>query len=126
MKQFTLKEYLENPSRQVITRNGLPVRIICTDAKDTFPIIGLVKGYCGTEYANRFKENGEHTDNYSHIKSPFDLFFAPVKKEGWVNLYYNVCGTVSTDTTVFPTKEFAQASRKYQHYIDTVPVEWEE
>ena len=126
MKQFTLKEYLENPSRQVVTRNGLPVRIICTDAKDTFPIIGLVKGYCGTEYANRFKENGEHTDNYSHIKSPFDLFFAPVKKEGWVNLYYNVCGTVSTDTTVFPTKEFAQASRKYQHYIDTVPVEWEE
>ena len=126
MKQFTLKEYLENPSREVVTRNGLPVRIICTDAKDTFPIIGLVKGYCGTEYANRFKENGEHTDNYSHIKSPFDLFFAPIKKEGWVNLYYNVCGTVSTDTTVFPTKEFAQASRKYQHYIDTVPVEWEE
>ena len=126
MKQFNLKEYLENPSRQVVTRNGLPVRIICTDAKDTFPIIGLVKGYCGTEYANRFKENGEHTDNYSHIKSPFDLFFAPVKKEGWVNLYYNVCGTISTDTTVFPTKEFAQASRKYQHYIDTVPVEWEE
>ena len=126
MKQFNLKEYLENPSRQVVTRNGLPVRIICTDAKDTFPIIGLVKGYCGTEYANRFKENGEHTDNYSHIKSPFDLFFAPVKKEGWVNLYYNVCGTVSTDTTVFPTKEFAQASRKYRHYIDTVPVEWEE
>ena len=126
MKQFNLKEYLENPSRQVVTRNGLPVRIICTDAKDTFPIIGLVKGYCGTEYANRFKENGEHTDNYSHIKSPFDLFFAPVKCEGWVNLYYNVCGTVSTDTTVFPTKEFAQASRKYQHYIDTVPVEWEE
>ena len=126
MKQFNLKEYLENPSRQVVTRNGLPVRIICTDAKDTFPIIGLVKGYCGTEYANRFKENGEHTDNYSHIKSPFDLFFAPVKKRGWVNLYYNVCGTVSTDTTVFPTKEFAQASRKYQHYIDTVPVEWEE
>ena len=126
MKQFNLREYIENPSRQVVTRNGLPVRIICTDAKDTFPIIGLVKGYCGTEYANRFKENGEHTDNYSHIKSPFDLFFAPVKKEGWVNLYYNVCGTVSTDTTVFPTKEFAQASRKYQHYIDTVPVEWEE
>ena len=126
MKQFNLKEYLENPSRQVVTRNGLPVRIICTDAKDTFPIIGLVKGYCGTEYANRFKENGEHTDNYSHIKSPFDLFFAPVKKEGWVNIYYNVCGTVSTDTTVFPTKEFAQASRKYQHYIDTVHIEWEE
>ena len=126
MKQFNLKEYLENPSRQVVTRNGLPVRIICTDAKDTFPIIGLVKGHCGTEYVNSFKENGAHSDNYSQIKSPFDLFFAPVKKEGWINLYINVCGTVSTDTTVFPTKEFAQASRKYQHYIDTIHIEWDE
>lgn len=126
MKQFTLTEYLENPSRQVVTRNGLPVRIICTDAKDTFPIIGLVKGYCGTEYANRFKENGEHTDNYSHIKSPFDLFFAPVKKEGWVNLYVNAGGTVSTGTTIFPTKELAKASGQYGLYIDTVHIEWEE
>lgn len=124
MKQFTLKEYLENPSRGVVTRNGLPVRIICTDAKDTFPIIGLVKGYCGTEYANRFKENGEHTDNYSHIKSPFDLFFAPVKCDGWVNLYVNAGGTVSVGTKIFPTKELAKASGQY--CFDTVHIEWEE
>ena len=124
MKQFTLKEYLENPSRQVVTRNGLPVRIICTDAKDTFPIIGLVKGYCGTEYANRFKENGEHTDNYSHIKSPFDLFFAPVKKEGWVNLY--MINNVVETGTIYTTKEEALSNAIGTSYIDTVHIEWEE
>lgn len=124
MKQFTLKEYLENPSRQVVTRNGLPVRIICTDAKDTFPIIGLVKGYCGTEYANRFKENGEHTDNYSHIKSPFDLFFAPVKKEGWVNLY--MINNVVETGTIYTTKEEALSNALGTSYIDTVHIEWDE
>lgn len=28
MKQFSLEEYLKNPQRKVITREGLPVRII--------------------------------------------------------------------------------------------------
>ena len=135
MKPFNLKEYLENPSRQVVTRNGLPVRIICTDAKDTFPIIGLVKGYCGTEYANRFKENGEHTDNYSHIKSPFDLFFAPVKKEGWVNLYDTRINGKMYTGSVFDTKEEAvknigltdtRCFGLIPDYISTVHIEWEE
>ena len=33
MKQFNLKEYLENPKEEVVTREGNPVRIICTDKK---------------------------------------------------------------------------------------------
>ena len=33
MKQFNLKEYLENPKEEVVTREGDPVRIICTDKK---------------------------------------------------------------------------------------------
>ena len=43
MKEFNLEEYLKNPSRQVVTRNGREVRIICTDYKSRKPIIGLVK-----------------------------------------------------------------------------------
>ena len=42
MKQFSLEEYLKNPDRKVVTRNGLPVRIICTDRKDKWPIVALV------------------------------------------------------------------------------------
>ena len=33
MKQFNLEEYLKDPSREIITRDGRPVRIICTNAK---------------------------------------------------------------------------------------------
>ena len=33
MKPFNLQEYLANPSRKVVTRDGRQVRIICTDAK---------------------------------------------------------------------------------------------
>lgn len=124
MKQFNLKEYLKDPSRKVVTRNGESVRIVCTNARGSFPVVALI--YNDTEksdHAYRFKEDGSFTEGCTNRR---DLFFVTQKHEGWVNLYYNVCGTVSTDTTVFPTKEFAQASRKYQHYIDTIHIEWEE
>lgn len=33
MKRFNLDEYLDNPNRKVVTRNGKSVRIKCTDRK---------------------------------------------------------------------------------------------
>ena len=33
MEQFSLAEYLKNPTRPIITRDGRIARIICTDAK---------------------------------------------------------------------------------------------
>lgn len=33
MKQFNLEEYLKNPKRKVVTRDGRDVRVICTDRK---------------------------------------------------------------------------------------------
>lgn len=35
MKKFDLKEYLGNPKRKVVTRNGRPIRIICTNMKNS-------------------------------------------------------------------------------------------
>ena len=43
MRQFNLEEYLVNPSKKVVTRDGRSARIICTDAKGKFPIIALVE-----------------------------------------------------------------------------------
>ena len=44
MKPFNLEEYLANPNRKIVTRDGRNVRIICTDRKDSdFPIVALVK-----------------------------------------------------------------------------------
>ena len=42
MKQFNLDEYLQNPSRKVVTRDGRKVRIVCTDKKGACPIVALV------------------------------------------------------------------------------------
>ena len=50
MKQFSLEEYLKNPSKRVVTRDGRNVRIICTDREDlNFPIITLIKKKFGGE-----------------------------------------------------------------------------
>lgn len=43
MKQFNLDEYLKNPSRRVVTRDGRNVRIICTDRVNfDSPVMALV------------------------------------------------------------------------------------
>ena len=59
MKPFNLEEYLANPSRKVIMRNGTPVRIICTDSKFYRPIIALAKKTNGNEKIKYYPENGK-------------------------------------------------------------------
>ena len=44
MKQFNLDEYLKNPSRKVVTRDGKNVRIVCTDKKgNDYPVVALIE-----------------------------------------------------------------------------------
>ena len=43
MKPFNLEEYLANPTKKVVTRDGKDARIICIDRRDSyFPIVALV------------------------------------------------------------------------------------
>ena len=42
MKQFNLKEYLDNPNRAVVTRDGRHVRILETDMDGSYPIVAIV------------------------------------------------------------------------------------
>ena len=84
MKQFNLEEYLKNPSRKVVTRDGSKVRIICTDKKGACPIVALIeRSDSVTEETVTYKENGEF---FGGASCKFDLFFAPEKHEGWVNV----------------------------------------
>ena len=53
MKQFSLNEYLANPSRKVVTRDGHSVRIICTDADGKAPVVALIK-YEDEEIADKW------------------------------------------------------------------------
>lgn len=116
MKQFNLEEYLKNPSRKVITRDGKNARIICTDAKGNCPVVGLVD-YENYEVALNATKNGK-------IDGALDLFFAPEKHEGWINLYKDD-GAVYTSMNIFKTKKEAE-SASCSTCIATVKVEWEE
>ena len=122
MKQFNLQEYLKNPNKKVITRDGNSVRILCTDAKGNFPIVALVEIYNGSENVIRLRENGHF---YNDTEDFRDLFFAPVKKSGWINLYRPNSITV-LGTQVYGTEEGAKSVINESGYISTIKIEWEE
>ena len=125
MKEFNLEEFKKDPSLKVVTRDGREVRIICTDFKSQMnkPIIALIQEDEDEENAFNFKENGRWhlPENEESLK---DLFFAPIKKEGWVNIYseqeYRHPGE-----NIFKTKEDA-IKYKDINYIATIKIEWEE
>ena len=124
MKEFSLEEYLKNPDREVVTRAGRKVRIICTDRKnhDSHPIIALVETDEDDERVRSFKIDGKWS--IDGLENYLDLFFAPEKHERWINLYKdndNIYASMDT----FETKEDAEAL-SCSACIATVKVEWEE
>lgn len=122
MKQFNLQEYLKNPDRKIVTYDGRDVRIVCVNRLDKdYPVVALVRKKNG-ESIESYTKDGKYINNkiYNH-----DLFFASVKKEGWINVYYGkdryhtfVCNSI------FKTKEEAQ--KKAKDLIATIKIEWEE
>lgn len=124
MKQFNLDEYLKNPNRKIITRDGHDVRIVCTDCKNyEYPIVALVT-YNDDEFVVNCTKKGKcHTPN----KYKYDLFFVPEKKEGWVNIYLDAENSSYVETCIYKSKEEAEESgKKWSCYITTVKIEWEE
>lgn len=125
MKQFNLDEYLKNPNRKIITRDGHDVRIVCTDCKNyEYPIVALVTCDDNNEFVVNCTKKGKcHTPN----KYKYDLFFVPIKKEGWVNIYLDAENSSYVETYIYKSKEEAEESgKKWSCYITTVKIEWEE
>ena len=123
MKQFNLGEYLANPSRKVVTGDGRNVRIICTDSKiRNYPIIALVEEPSGFENLFSYTEGGQMV-SYEPLKK-YDLFFAPEKHEGWINIYRNG-NYFARDANVWPTEEDAKRNAVSDHAL-TIKIEWEE
>ena len=123
MKQFNLEEYLKNPGRKIVTRDGKDVRIICTDRmhlfnNERYPIIALVKKSDGSEMVASFKDDGQAVD-----KENLDLFFE--NKKGWINVS-SADGEVFYAGSIYPTKEEAVASHSGVGLVDTIQIEWEE
>lgn len=130
MEQFSLTEYLKNPTRPLVTRDGNSVRIICTDRNyKEYPIVALAQIY-GMERMCGYTEDGMYL---SGTPTSMDLFFAPepkAKKVGWMNVckygdygddkHFTIVGNV-----VFPTREEALKC-KSEYSVDTIQIRWEE
>lgn len=117
MKQFNLEEYLKNPSRKVVTRTGIPVKIHCTNFVTCKPVIAEIDG---RGYSQSFTKEGRYfgdTDESSEV-----LFFAPEKHEGWVNVYRDLGSGELYCGYVYDSEEEA----KKRGGIATVKIEWEE
>lgn len=124
MKPFNLEEYLTNPSKKVITRDGKDARIICTDRRDSyFPIVALVaKEPKAEETARYYTKDGKF---YTSFPCGFDLFFATEKHEGWVNVYKSGFGW-SLGASIWQTEEEAKKWIGADDYATTIKIEWEE
>ena len=125
MEQFNLNKYLENPNRKVVTRDGRSARIICTNRIDkTYPVIALVKDDY-TEKCYSYSDFGK-AYQYTNRDCELDLFFAPDKKSGWINLY-KMNSIISPGPRAYDTKEEAEsAAGDKSYYLSTIKIEWEE
>lgn len=126
MKQFNLQEYLANPNRQVVTREGQKVRIVCTDRAglNTKPIVALITLPNGDEVIKTFWDNGIETAG-SEDKN--DLFFAPTKHEGWIIINKYPDGVRDTNGIIYHTKsDIPDMPPVGVQRVATIKIEWEE
>lgn len=128
MKPFDLNR--AKAGDPVVDENGAPARIICFDRKggNECPIVALVQFESKREAVVVFDEDGLR----SGLENNGRLFMAPVRREGWVNVYERQYGnddpanvSARTGVQIWKTREladkFADGGR-----IDCVKIPWEE
>ena len=124
MKQFNLAEYLKNPERKIVTRGGYPATIVSTTFhQENYPVVAEI---CFSSYDKKqsysFTANGLFLDSSEDSR---DLFFAPEKHEGWVNIYRDSKIDELCCRYIFPSEEEAKRSAA-SDIIATAKIEWEE
>ena len=125
MREFSLEEYLKNPNREVVTRDGRKVRILCTDRKGDTPIIALVyNANEGQEYGYAFYSDGKF---FRDGNDELDLFFAPEKHEGWIIINKYPDGERDTNGIIYHTKlDIPDIPIVGVQRVATIKIEWEE
>ena len=121
MKPFSIKEYLENPNREVVTREGEPVRILCTDLDDNnYPVAAATKN----RHVDRYTADGLFQ---AGEKTKYDLFFYSKKFEAWT-LFVKCAGNFVLGSIFYDTIEEARRVQESDpdRYGPIVKVEWEE
>lgn len=128
MEQFSLQEYLKNPSRKVVTGDGRKVKILCTNRKSLYPIVALVKNHdSDNESVCSYREDGLYS-MFSQSEEN-NLFFAPEKHVGWINIRRSDSNRYYIgQTKLYNSKEEADEVAKINDstFIKTLRIEWEE
>ena len=121
MKPFNLKEHLEHPDWKVVTREGEPVRILCTDLDDDdYPVAAAIKNRHVDRYtADGLLRAGQYNKN--------DLFFYFKKIEVWT-LFVKHADHYVLDSILYDTIGEARRVQESDpdRYGPIVKVEWEE
>ena len=122
MKQFNLEEYLKNPNKKVVTRDGRSARIICTNYTKAQHIIAQIEG---NDYSISYHKDGIFINGF---ESNCDLFFAQEKHEGWLNVYRHTdTEEVTFGAILHTSREKAEKiGRADGYYAATAKIEWEE
>ena len=120
MKQFNVEEYLKKHRRDLVTRDGRKARILCCDLKnDPYTVVAAVM-QGKVEMSLTYTKQGKASLG---CDSPVDLFFAPKKHEGWVNVWkledHQRCSSF-----IYSSEEEAKMHGKGS--LATIKVEWEE
>lgn len=128
MEQFSLQEYLKNPSRRVVTGDGRKVKILCTNRKSLYPIVALVENHdSDNESVCSYREDGLYS-MFSQSEEN-NLFFAPEKHVGWINIRRSDSNRYYIgQTKLYNSKEEADEVAKINDstFIKTLRIEWEE
>lgn len=119
MKQFNLNEYLKSPNKKVITRDGKLVKILCTNLVSDKPVVAQIGG---TGYSLSYPKDGKCS---SCQNSMDDLFFAPEKCEGWMNVYRDNGTRDPRGGYIYNSEEEAK-KEALPEVITTIKIEWEE
>ena len=127
--KFSLEEYLKDPSRKVVTRDGKEVRIKCTDMDgiNGMVIVGLVRDdLMNKERPLTWTKEGQYFVQAG--ETACDLFFEDSKefnnKRGWVNVYKSPGGETILGNVRKSKEEAEQANRGDS--IDIIEISWKE
>ena len=124
MRQFSLKEFLTNPSQRVVSRLGFPVRIISTNfkGKEGRPVIGVVE-IEDIEMLQFYSEDGRVLGS---ADCDDDLFFLPSKHTAYVSLHRSSDGSLSCQEVGINEVVVARWGARRTDYVATAKIEWEE
>ena len=127
MKPFDLAK--AKAGAPVITRDGRKARILSFDICNRYyPLAAAFTNSDGDEGVVSLTNEGK-CFAFTDKDSPSDLFMAPVKREGWVNIYRSAHGGAQDcypQPLIFNTREEAIAAAYPSSLRATTRIEWEE